>query len=157
MTDTASIHADLKAPNMPVIAIASWLVPGLGHFLIGEKMRGIIFLVTVTVTFWGGVAIGGVRSTIDPENRKAWFMAQICNGASASAGLAWSKQIRVEAGQPSEYLAYWPVDDIAVVYTGVAGLLNLLVVFDALARADNRRLTPHRPRQAPPPKAGGGG
>lgn len=156
MTDTAPLHAVAKAPNLPLVGVASWLVPGLGHFIIGDKTRGIIFLVAITVTFWGGVAIGGVRSTIDPQNRKAWFMAQICGGANAFVGLAWSKQIKVDLDQPSNLLAYWPVDDIAVVYTGVAGLLNLLVVFDALGRADGRRLAIQPPRRAPPPGKGGG-
>jgi hypothetical protein len=156
MTDTVPLHAAAKAPNLPLVGVASWLVPGLGHLLIGDKTRGIIFLIAITVTFWGGVAIGGVRSTIDPQNRKAWFMAQICGGANAIAGLTWSKRIQVDPDQPSDLLAYWPVDDIAVVYTGVAGLLNLLVVFDALGRADNRRLTIPPPRRAPPLGKGGG-
>jgi hypothetical protein len=32
--------------------------------------------------------------------------------------------------------AYWASAEVGVHYTGVAGLLNLLVIFDAIARAE---------------------
>ena len=50
----------------------------------------------------------------------------------------------MESGAPEAskdlYKAPWPASSIAVVYSGVAGLLNLLVIIDALARAERARL-----------------
>jgi len=118
------------------VAVAAWAVPGLGHWILRERTRAIIFFVTIAMTFWGGVAIGGVRSTIDPQTRKFWFMAQVCSGGHALVALAWAGRYELNPDQYSIYRAVWPADDIAVVYTGVAGLLNLLIVLDALGRLE---------------------
>jgi hypothetical protein len=50
----------LVAPP-PVVALAGWLVPGLGYGLIGEKFRGLVIGATVVVMYVGGLLIGGVR------------------------------------------------------------------------------------------------
>jgi hypothetical protein len=118
-----------------VAAIAGWLVPGLGHIIVGHRVRGIILLVVIGVTFWGGVAIGGVKSTIQPHDRTAWFMAQACTGVHAMAVLSAARTVPDKPPwEFSEYVAYAPAEDIAVVYTGIAGLLNVLAIFDVLGR-----------------------
>ncbi len=128
----------------PIAAILAWLIPGLGHIFLGHKVRGVIFLVVITLTFWTGVAVGGVKC-VDPHkpvqqkssterqrgrDRSWWFFAQIMNGGYAGATPA--------VGVRSERASYlsWPSGDIASVYTGVAGLLNLLIIIDALVRAE---------------------
>ena len=131
----------------PVLA---WLLPGLGHWWIGERLRGVIFFVVLTVTFWGGVAIGGVRTTVTPVENGAWIAAQLCMGPQALGALYLShRQIEVaKARQQEPYRALWPASSISVVYAGVAGMLNLLVILDALARADVRRSS--APERSPP-------
>ena len=109
----------------------AWLVPGLGHLYLGQRRRGVILLVVIGATFWSGVAIGGVTDTLDPHRRTAWFMAQISTGVHALAALGWKE---VLADQQTAYC--WRAEEVAVVYAGVAGLLNLLAILDALARAD---------------------
>ena len=64
--------------RVPLAGLLAWLVPGLGHLFVGERVRGLIYLITITVTFWGGIAIGGVRDTVDPQARTTWFLAQTC-------------------------------------------------------------------------------
>lgn len=127
----------------PIAVVLAWLIPGLGHIFLGHKVRGVIFLVFITLTFWTGVAIGGVKCVdqykpIPPSSgsrqpqraRSWWFFAQIMNGGYAITAYA-AKTRATEA----DYLA-WPSGDLASVYTGVAGLLNLLIIMDALARAE---------------------
>ena len=127
----------------PIAVILAWMVPGLGHIFLGHKIRGVIFLVAITVTFWTGVAIGGVRcvdqykpiaqssGARQPQRARSWwFFAQILNGGYAITTYAAKTQV-AKAG----YLS-WPSGDVASVYTGVAGLLNLLIIMDALARAE---------------------
>ncbi|MBN1488527.1 MAG: hypothetical protein JXA69_01300 [Phycisphaerae bacterium] len=141
-----------NAATASTAALLSWVLPGAGHIYAGHKARGIIILAVIAVTFWGGVAIGGVKTTIQPKERRAWFMAQMCTGAHAFAVLSLANRIpNKERWEYSEYVAYAPVDDIAVVYTGVAGLLNLLVILDVLGRpapspqtADAKRTGPRR-------------
>lgn len=118
----------------PVAAMLAWVLPGLGHWVIGERVRGIIFFVVITVTFWGGIALGGVRTTITPRDNGAWIAAQLCVGTQALGALYWSHQRSIT--YKNEVKAPWPASNISVVYAGVAGLLNLLVIIDVLSRVE---------------------
>jgi TM2 domain-containing membrane protein YozV/DNA-directed RNA polymerase subunit RPC12/RpoP len=150
-----------------VAGLLAWIVPGLGHLYLGHRARGITILVVITSTFWCGVAIGGVKSTVDLKENRIWFLAQICTGGQAIAATIWSSRLAPVvyecptchselAGKPTVgtvcpscqhrftakddirqlRLAFWPQVDIAIVYTGIAGLLNLLAILDAIARAE---------------------
>lgn len=125
------------AAKLPLTGLVAWILPGAGHLLIGERRRGIIILVTIAVTFWGGVAIGGVRSTVDPAQKKLWFFAQISGGGHAV--LAYLLGVRARDGLTRDQLAdaRWSSAEVATVYTGVAGLLNVLAILDALVRVDS--------------------
>ncbi len=123
----------------------AWLVPGLGHWWIGEKHRGVIFFIVITATFWTGVAVGGVRSTVTPRDNGLWIAAQICAGPQALGVLAYSNTLATNADLSQQYKAPWPAADIGVVYAGVAGLLNLLVILDALSRTERAQAS--RPRR----------
>lgn len=136
--------------RMPIAGLLAWLVPGLGHLYLGDRSRGLVLLVTITVTFWSGVAIGGVRGTVDPQERKLWFVAQVFTAGNAAA--AWSLN-RVstpppgpDGGKPLK--GDWSSSEVGVHYTGVAGLLNLLVILDAIGRADPAFIARRRRREA---------
>jgi hypothetical protein len=116
--------------------LLAWVLPGLGHIFLGERTRGTIILITITVTYWGGIAIGGVRDTVDPQQRTAWFMAQTCAGVHTLASFQWANAVRSRPDPTLSTRANHRESEAAVVYTGVAGLLNLLVILDALSRAD---------------------
>ncbi|MFQ5490701.1 MAG: DUF6677 family protein [Phycisphaerae bacterium] len=124
------------ALRVPLAGLLAWILPGLGHIFIGERVRGTILLVTITLTFWSGVAIGGVRDTVDSETRKAWFVAQTCTGVHGLVAHAWSKQLREVPAEAQLPPAHWLAAETGVVYAGVAGLLNVLIILDALIRAD---------------------
>lgn len=120
--------------RLPLAGLLGWLVPGLGHILLGYRGRGLVCLVTITATFWCGVAIGGVRTTVDPGQRKLWFLAQLCTGANTLAAVAVTKLAPLEKAAYDEAQGHWRSLDVAVHYTGVAGLLNVLVLLDVLGR-----------------------
>ncbi|RIK69301.1 MAG: hypothetical protein DCC65_00735 [Planctomycetota bacterium] len=105
--------------------------------MIGERARGAIFFVVITVTFWGGIAVGGVRTTITPRENGAWIAAQLCVGSQALGALYWSHRRSIT--HKDEAKAPWPASNISVVYAGVAGLLNLLVIIDVLSRVEARQ------------------
>lgn len=143
----------MPAAHAVIAAVLAWAVPGLGHIYLGQRTRGLIFTVVIGVTFWGGVAIGGVKTTIQPQERQAWFMAQICTGGHALAAMSWSKRIEDrQSYEFSPYVAYYPADDLSVVYTGVAGLLNVLVIFDVLSRSE-RADAPAAVKRGPPARS----
>lgn len=147
----APVVAAVEPRSTSITAVLAWLVPGLGHWYLGCRDRAIVFFVTIVVTFWGGVALGGVRSTMNIRENQAWFAAQLCAGPQSILALMWSKSV------PKNILsneAIYPAADVAVVYTGIAGLLNLLVIVDALARAEGTSSAARRPSGAVPRGSG---
>lgn len=135
--------------------VLAWLVPGAGHVYVGRFARGAIIFLLVGATFWTGVAFGGVR-TVDPLAERWWFYAQMMTGVHGLVG--WQRQrpypsyvppsfaresakVRDDqdkydnAASPDCIALVSPVDTVARAYSGVAGLLNLLCIFDALLLA----------------------
>lgn len=147
---------------IPLVALVlAWLVPGAGHAYLGRLRRGAIIFVTVSATFWTGVAIGGVM-TVDYHNERWWFAAEMLSGIhgligwhrqqkvyeeltanplvgdapppGASDRTAWNA--RIDGALAKEGLALEaPLDTVARAYAGVAGLVNLMCVFDAVMLA----------------------
>ena len=108
------------------VAILAWLLPGAGHWYLGMRSRGGIMFVGVCSTFVLGVLLGGIE-IVDPENSHAWFCAEILTGAPALiTTLLQEPQTKAGLGRGA---------DLGEVYAGIAGLLNLMCVLDALKRA----------------------
>ena len=164
-------------PNIPVALTAgalAWIVPGAGHVFIGRPVRGIVLCLTIAATFWAGVAMGGVM-TVDPVNEPWWFVADLFTGVHGIA--AWQLQQRTwrslggeEPRQrpsalsrdPMEATAVMdaklqgrglaltsPTDTVARAYSGIAGLMNVMCIFDAMMLS----LMGMRSEPAPPVKA----
>lgn len=168
--------AKTSNPLMPVAAgLLAWLVPGAGHLYLRRTLRGIIMCLCINGLFWAGVAVGGVF-TVDPIGQRWWFAAQMCAGASC--GAAWYRQKRVHRDLLAEaellaaesnmrmttHQAYtqllvdkdydlnYPSDTVARAYSGVAGMLNLLAIFDAVLLGAIGRLGEPPPEKKQPPK-----
>jgi hypothetical protein len=135
-----------QSPELRMIGVAAlgWLLPGAGHIFIGERGRGIILATTIALTFWTGVAIGGVKNTVNPQQRSLWFLGQICAGGHTLAAWGWGRLLpEPPASDPSVSIAFGDAEEVSVVYTAICGMLNVLVLLDVLVRAE-------RPPQAPP-------
>src|SRR4051812_22490130 len=52
----------LPLASPPIVAIAGWLLPGAGYWVIGQRVRGLVVGVTIITLFMSGILIGGVRS-----------------------------------------------------------------------------------------------
>lgn len=116
-----------------IAGILAWLVPGLGHWFIRQRARAAILFATITVTFWTGIAIGGVRNTVDPRERSLWFVAQLFTGSHALGAWGLHQVAARSDTPPGPYFS----SEVGVHYTGVAGLLNLLVILDAIGKAEH--------------------
>jgi TM2 domain-containing membrane protein YozV len=167
---------DAPSPGTAVAAgLLAWLIPGAGHVYLGRVLRGVIICVCINGLFWAGVAFGGVF-TVDPIRQRLWCAAQMATGVSALGGLYREKQIRQQitdelglAPTPQQsqnpgrwWISYneavaekhlalvYPTDAVARSYTGIAGMLNLLCIFDAVMLALLGRLgePPPEPRKA---------
>jgi hypothetical protein len=178
----------LKA-SPPVVAVVSWLVPGAGYWLIGQRGRALATGLTIIVLFILGLLIGGVRlievpgwgdhgqklvaltedhgtdnqgrpviservvesgtspetggiwvmqkHPLDEVRNKPWSIAQILAGpidiAASAASIAASHDR--SDGQPIGARSHSHTNELGVLYTAVAGMLNLLVILDASHRA----------------------
>jgi len=145
----------------PLALALAWIVPGAGHAYLGRVWQGAVIFVIVGATFWTGIAIGGVM-TVDSVNERWWFVAQMLTGGHGL--VSYQRQQRVWAAvseelnvpavtarmvQRSPQLAANldqrlarrglaltpPADTVARAYSGVAGMLNLMCMFDALMLA----------------------
>ena len=135
--------------NIPIVALAlAWLVPGAGHMYVGRTARGIIVFLTISALFWAGMAIGGA-TTVDADRERWWFVAQMFTGMHGLAGwqIERAAMRRIAPGAEGAMIdpsvidrrlaeegvaLVAPTDTVARAYAGVAGLLNLMCVFDAM-------------------------
>ena len=118
-----------------IVALAAWVIPGAGHFLIKERKRAVIIFVTVTALFLSGLYIGSI-GIVNHVTSKPWFIGQILY--SPAVGVL-SQKVQAgytdDNGNRMEYNCYGRPSDIGQIYTGVAGLLNLLCVLSAVYMA----------------------
>lgn len=135
-------------------ALLAWLVPGLGHLYQGRIAKGLVFLVCLCGTFLYGLYLGGGRVVYmkwDEDERHLSYFAQVGIGAMALPGfIQWMRANRQAGPLPvlgtfqappskneldryHKALGRWW--EIGTVYTMLAGLLNVLVIYDAFAGA----------------------
>jgi hypothetical protein len=111
----------------------AWLVPGSGHFIAGQRARGLIFALTVHGLFALGVFIGGIKA-IAPSDQPIWSVTQFMAGWPMLVVTSIQRNL---AHLPLDYSPR--VQDVGSVYCGIAGMLNLLVIFDAMLRLTGSR------------------
>jgi hypothetical protein len=106
--------------------IFAWLVPGAGHLFLGQRVKGLIFLVALLALFVLGVSMDSrLQLYLGFEDPLAllFSLAQMAIGAPyfVARGLGF------ELGQVTS-VTY----EYGNTFTAVAGLLNVLVLLDAL-------------------------
>ena len=129
-------------------AILGWIVPGAGHWKVGENARGMLVLLGVGGLFLLGVLVGGV-DCVDRREDGMWFIAQAGAGgfAFATDGLntMFLKSGRVGELLPlavqsgtvmvSSFKGAGPSNEIGTVLCGLAGMMNVIAVLDVLYRS----------------------
>ena len=109
-----------------IVGLVAWMIPGAGHFLIRERKRGLILFAVITTLFAMGLFIGSI-GVVDWVTGKIWFYAQILY--SPAVGLIGNTT------KHGGYLVHGHPCDIGQIYTGIAGMLNLLCVLSAVYMA----------------------
>jgi TM2 domain-containing membrane protein YozV len=144
----------LKDPGLA--ALMSWLIPGSGQIYQGRTAKGILFMVCILGTFFYGLHLGGsavVHASWKPQSRRLPYICQFGLGLPAMPALVQSYRMnhgkaplwngfmappqtnRAGDGVPDELdeihdnLHRW--FELGTAYTMIAGLLNILVIFDA--------------------------
>jgi hypothetical protein len=128
----ATAVEETQASSLVLLCLASWAIPGAGHFWLGRRTKGIIFLATLPLMFAIGLALHGRLFPFDFTDPLVGLEALADLGIGASYFVA-------------SVFGYGVGDVRAVTYEYgnaflvVAGLLNLLVVIDAYDVALGRK------------------
>lgn len=150
---------DLKNPYLA--AVLAFLFPGAGHFYQGRRNKAYLFAVCIVGLFVLGMFVGSGRvvyASWSPDDFRIQFPAQMCVGIPAMPAVA--QALFKKAPDPHGFaaedsdkkflggfmaapssrreLSEWHLAssagfELGSLYTAVAGLLNLLVIFDAFA------------------------
>ena len=122
----------------PIVALATWIVPGAGYWLIGQRTRALTVGVTIIILFILGLVIGGVRvvdvpsgvltTPVNAVSQKPWFVGQILAGPITLIASSIGHD-------DANFASHSRVNEIGTLYTAVAGMLNLLAIIDAAYRA----------------------
>lgn len=127
----------MEPRNPLAAAVLAWLVPGAGHLLQGRLGKALLYFVCVGGLYGYGLWLGTGKIVYYRWDQKEWswpYLAQCGVGAAALPALnrdttspSWDDaldQLHREKGRDI---------DLARLFTIVAGLLNMLVIFDAFA------------------------
>ncbi|OYV97061.1 MAG: hypothetical protein B7Z68_04325 [Acidobacteria bacterium 21-70-11] len=108
---------------LPVLMVLAWLVPGLGHMLVGRRSRAVVFFVVVVIAFLLGIALDGeliLPHASDPLS----YLAAI---ASVGNGVLFFVAHAVGLGQG---VVTSPAYEFGNTFLLTAGMMNLLLVLD---------------------------
>ena len=111
---------------------ATLLVPGLGHALCGRRARGAAFFGLVGAAVALGLALGGAPGSIPARGPGAVLTAAATHAVVLPALLVRVAGLR--AGNPAS-----PSFEVATTYLVIAGVLNVLLAFDAWDVAGERK------------------
>ena len=145
------IHVELHNPHFA--ALWAWAIPGAGHIYQKRYAKGLLFMICILSTYFFGLAIGEGKVVYASwkKNDRRWQYA-----CQAGAGLVAMPALLQSREKPLPFMKSWMLppgevvlDDLDVLaswhgrlgfyfelgtlYTMVAGILNILVVFDAYA------------------------
>jgi hypothetical protein len=124
-----------RAP--PALLATAWLIPGLGHWLLGKRRRAVVFALVIVAGFVTGVLVNGEVGTPRPGEPFSWLATVAClgNGFLYIGRLLWLNGSGIFspdfpfglAGGGDPVAAGFAYGN-AFLYT--SGLMNLLAVLD---------------------------
>jgi hypothetical protein len=123
-----------RAQVLPPLGAAAlaWLLPGAGHFFLGKRQKGLVFLLAIPGMFFLGLAMSGRIFPFDFTQPLGALAAIAARGvglpALVAAFMGWGPGVVTAA--TFEY---------GNTFVIVAGLLNMLVALDAFDVASGRK------------------
>lgn len=137
----------------PRAGLLAWLLPGLGHAMLGDPRRGMLAGGGVIGLFLLGILIGGI-DVVDRREDGLWFVAQAGAGPiawiadAANAALVANGRFggMIEAPHPNpmappDAVVMVPAfkgvahpNEMGTLFCAMAGLMNVFLVIDAMSR-----------------------
>ena len=122
-----------EPPLWPLLVVSAWVMPGLGHWLLGERWRGLIVGVTLLGLFAAGLLIGSI-DVVDWRREPLWFAFGQAHIGPLAFVVSEIHVILAERSSPFPHRSVGRVNELGTLYCAVAGGLNLLAILDLLGR-----------------------
>jgi hypothetical protein len=121
-----------RSQRKPVLL--GWLVPGLGHWSIGQRHRGLFFGVQIVVLFVAGLLLSDFRCVSPFDRHPIWALTQIPGGLLTLLTAVLTSGLHIVRDNPTYA--------VGCLYVGVACLLNLVALCDLydLTEPEKKRL-----------------
>jgi hypothetical protein len=133
---------ELKSLSTPLalgISGSAWLVPGLGHLLLGRWIRSLLFAGSVFTLFTFGLGMEGRLygwSLDRSPNAQSALIQRLEFFGNAGAGLVYIVSMKMGLGMGNLTSRTY---DYGEKFLWVAGLLNYLIALDAFDVAKGRK------------------
>ena len=135
--EEAAVNTKTAATHPPIITlarlcVAAWLVPGLGHLLLGRKWRALILFASIMTMFGLGLAMHGLFFSTS----SASYLQTLGSYGELCIGLAMpgARFFGYSGGDP-----FFVSSDFGTAYLVAAGMLNVLAVLDCYDIAMGRK------------------
>jgi hypothetical protein len=109
-----------------LLCVVAWIVPGAGHLLQRQTLKGLVFLAVLPLMFAFGLLMDGTLFGLQPMTQSL-----LTTGAALAerfVGLPWMVAALLGKGTGN---IVSPTYEYGWVFMVVAGLLNCLVILDA--------------------------
>jgi len=103
----------------------AWLLPGAGHWYVGQRAKGVLFCFFLIALFALGVLLTN-GAGVDVHHHPYALVLQACTGTPALVALVLTDDARQLS--PSK------INDFGLLCTLIAGALNVLLIADLLYR-----------------------
>lgn len=113
--------------NPAFAAGVSWLVPGLGHAMGGQRDKGMVMGLAVLVVFAVGMAFSGGHA-VDRQIASVWWIGQSLFGGGALFAALVTAPLEMTSSPDNL--------ELGTNLCTVAGLMNLVVMIDAFTVAE---------------------
>jgi len=143
------LEIDLKDPVLA--ALLAWLIPGLGHWYQGRRHKAVLYFVCILGTFIYGLYLGEGRvvyASWRPSDKRLQYFTQVAVGVPALPAAVQALRAKpiefpvyprfmvppdLTSGGELDQLVYrlhryW---ELGTYFTVIAGLLNILAIYDA--------------------------
>lgn len=130
--EEVAVEAKPELGRLVRLCVAAWLVPGLGHLLLGRKWRAAILFVSIVAMFVLGIAMRGEFFSIHSSSylQTLGYFGEMCVGLPMAA----AKFFGYSRADP-----FFVSSDYGTAFLIAAGMLNVLTVLDAYDIALGRK------------------
>jgi hypothetical protein len=117
-----------------VAIVATWLVPGLGHWLLGRRGKALLYFSILTFTFLFGMWLSDFRNVRSDDDFQLYLIGEALYGGLALP--AWKLTQHLQLVRPQPWL------DVGLLFSTVAGIMNVCVMVDVYETACPRPRAP---------------